>query len=154
MNLHGGINLNKVHRYQTSFADPAGGYGPLYMNRRAVSAMIARVQVDDEYYRRLYGAEPTARPLLDMWRDTSGRKLKTVVDNTAKTVGDLLDALVNGDGIYDFRFHYWHGGLEMSRQAVWINSILTGDLATSDDKASMKCSDRIVSRSRLTAPRE
>ena len=36
MNLHGGINLNKVYRYQTAFPDPPGGYGPLYMNRRAV----------------------------------------------------------------------------------------------------------------------
>lgn len=138
MNLHGGINLNKVHRYQTSFADPAGGYGPLFMNRAAVDRVIQRVRTDPSYYRQLYDADSTARPLLDMWRDTSGRKLKTVVDDIAKTAKDLLDALVNGDGIYDFRFHYWHGGLEMSRQAVWINSVLTSDLATAEDKARVK----------------
>jgi len=143
MNLHGGINLNKVHRYQTSFAEPSGGYRPLYMHRDAVNKIIERVRTDQSYYRQLYDAEPTARPLLNMWRDTTGQKLKAVVDNTTKTARDLLDALVNGDGIYDFRFHYWHGGLEMSRQAVWINSVLTSDLATDEDKARVKAASAL-----------
>jgi len=138
MNLHGGINLNKVYRYQTGFPDPPADYQPLYMDRAAVGSVIARVRSDADYYHRLYDAEPSARPLLDMWRDTSGRKLMAVVDNTAKTARELLDALVNGDGIYDFRFHYWHGGLEMSRQAVWINSVLTSDMAAAEDKARVK----------------
>jgi hypothetical protein len=138
MNLHGRINLNKVYRYQTDFPDPAGGYQPLYMHRAAVNAVIARVRSDPDYYHRLYDAEPTARPLLDMWRDASGRKLEELAASTAATARDLLDALVNGDGIYDFRFHYWHGGLEMSRQAVWIDAVLTSDLATAADRARVK----------------
>ena len=138
MNLHGGINLNKVYRYQTTFADPPGGYQPLYMNRAATASVIARVGSDPDYYRRLYDAEPTARPLLDMWRDASGRKLKELAASIADTARDLLDALVNGDGIYDFRFHYWHGGLEMSRQAIWIDSILTGTRASAEDRARVK----------------
>ena len=124
MNLHGGINLNKVYRYQTAFADPPSGYPPLFMPRAAVDAVIARVRQDPDYYRHLYNDEPTARPLLDMWRDPSGRKREELIAGIAATAHDLLDALVNGDGIYDFRFHYWHGGLEMARQAVWINAVL------------------------------
>jgi hypothetical protein len=120
MNLHGGINLNKVYRYQTSFADPPGGYQPLFMRRAAVDALIARVRSDPAEYRRLYDDEPTARPLLDMWAGKSSTLPQLVAD----TAPDLLDALVNGDGIYDFRFHYWHGGLEMTRAAVWINALL------------------------------
>jgi hypothetical protein len=124
MNLHGGINLNKVYRCQTAFADPPAGYPPLFMHRDAVDAVIARVRSDPDYYHRLYDAEPSARPLLDMWRDPSGRKREELAANIAATAHDLLDALVNGDGIYDFRFHYWHGGLEMTRQAVWIDAVL------------------------------
>jgi hypothetical protein len=138
MNLHGGINLNKVHRYQTTFDDPAGGYKPLYMSREQVRKLITRVATDEDYYKQLYNAEPTARPLLEMWRDASGRKMHELVQGTEDTAKDLLNALVNGDGIYDFRFHYWHGGLEMSRQAVWINSVLTSDLANANDKARVK----------------
>ena len=54
-------------------------------------------------------------------------KLHELAATIAATAHDLLDALVNGDGIYDFHFHYWHGGLEMTRQAVWINAVLTSD---------------------------
>jgi len=138
MNLHGGINLNKVYRYQTNFEDPPGGYSSLYMSREQTRKIVTRVRADEAYYHHLYDAEPTARLLLEMWRDTSGRKLQDVVKNVTTTARDLLNALVNGDGIYDFRFHYWHGGLEMSRQAVWINSVLTSDLSTPEDKARVK----------------
>ena len=123
MNLHGGINLNKVYRCRTDFPDPPAGQ-PMFMPRAAVDAVIARVRSDPEYYHRLYEAEPTSRPLLDMWRDPSGRKREELTASIAATAHDLLDALVNGDGIYDFRFHYWHGGLEMTRQAVRINAVL------------------------------
>jgi len=138
MNLHGGINLNKVYHCETDFPDPPAGYQPLFMRRAAVDAVSARVRSDPEYYHRLYRDESTARPLLDMWRDPSGRKLEELVANTTATAHGLLDALVNGDGIYDFRFHYWHGGLEMTRQAVWINAILTSDRATAADRARVK----------------
>ena len=142
MNLDGGINLNTVYRYKTSFADPPAGYQqgyqPLFMRRAAVDAVIDRVRSDPGYYHRLYDAEPSARPLLDMWRDASGRKLEELAAGVAATAHDLLDALVNGDGIYDFRFHYWHGGLEMTRQAVWINAVLTSDRATAEDRARVK----------------
>ena len=138
MNLHGGINLNKVQRYETSYADPPEGYRLLYMDRSAVDKVIKRVRTDESYYRFLYNAESGSRPLLDMWRDASSLKLKALVDNTAKTAHDLLDALVNGGGIYDFHFHYWMGGLEMSRKAVWINSVLTSDRADAEDKARVK----------------
>jgi hypothetical protein len=138
MNLHGGITLNKVYRYQSAFADPAGGYVPLFMSRDAVNAVITRVRSDEDYYHRLYDAEPTARPLLDMWRDDSGAKLKELGAGVSNTSRDLLDALVNGDGIYDFRFHYWHGGLEMARAAVWIESALTDDRITAKEAASAK----------------
>ena len=138
MNLHGGINLNKVYRCQTAFADPPDGYQPLFRGRAAVAPVIARVRSDPDYYHRLYDAEPSARPLLEMWRDPSGAKLHELAGSIAATARDLLDALVNGDGIYAFPFHYWHGGLEMTRQAVWINAILTSDLASAEDRARVK----------------
>jgi hypothetical protein len=96
------------------------------------------VRSDPDYYHRLYDDEPSARPLLDMWRDTSGRKLAELAAGISGTAHDLLDALVDGDGIYAFRFHYWHGGLEMIRQAVWIDAILTDPRASDEDRARVK----------------
>jgi hypothetical protein len=145
MNLHGGINLNKVYRYQTAFADPVGGHLPLFMSGAAVNAVIARVRSDEDYYHRLYDAEPSARPLLDMWRDDSGTKLKELVAGVSNTSRDLLDALVNGDGIYDFRFHYWHGGLEMARAAVWTESALADNRITAKEAASAKTAAALYS---------
>ncbi|MGD0362295.1 MAG: aryl-sulfate sulfotransferase, partial [Bryobacteraceae bacterium] len=138
MNLLGGINLNKVYRCPTEFADPPGAYQPLFMPRAAVDALIGRVRSGPDDYHRLYNDEPAARPLLDMWRDPSGAKLHELAAGIAATAHDLLDALVNGDGIYDFHYHYWHGGLEMTRQAVWINAVLTSDRATAADRAGVK----------------
>ena len=138
MDLHGGITLNKVYRIQTDFPDPPGGYRPLYMNPAAVDALIARVRTDPAEYHRLYDAEPSARPLLDMWRDPTGAKIHELAAEVSGTAHDLLDALVNGDGIYNFKFHYWMGGLEMTRAAVWIDAILTDPRASAEDRARMK----------------
>ncbi|MGA2134377.1 MAG: hypothetical protein ABSH50_18960 [Bryobacteraceae bacterium] len=137
MNLHGGINLSKVYRYQTAFADPPAGYPPLFMNQSAVDAVIARVRSDKDYYHRLYDAEPTARPLLAMWAGQP-QGLSKLVAEIATTAHDLLDGLVNGDGIYHFKFHYWMGGLEMIRSAVWIHAVLTNPEATAEDIARVK----------------
>src|ERR1019366_6579183 len=127
MNLHGGINLNKVYRCQTAFADPPDGtnlFSGVAPQSLPSSPACAPTPITNH---RLYDAEPSAGPLLEMWRDPSGAKLHELAGSIAATARDLLDALVNGDGIYAFPFHYWHGGLEMTRQAVWINAILTSD---------------------------
>ena len=75
MNLHGGFNLNKIHRYVLTFPDPPGGYGGLYNNASLVQGIIARLRNGPDasnYYRYLYNAESTARPLVDMWADATG----------------------------------------------------------------------------------
>ena len=108
------------------------------MRRAAVERIIDRVRTDQDWYRHLYSAEPTARPLLEMWRDSTGRKRRDVVSNTAAVARDLLNALENGNGIYHFRFHYWHGGLEMSRQAMWINAVLSSPEASAGERQSVK----------------
>jgi hypothetical protein len=35
-----------------------------------------------------------------------------------RTIPDIADSLVNGQGIYSSEYHYWHGGLAMSRDAA------------------------------------
>ena len=62
--------------------------------------------------------EPTAQPLVDAWRDESGVKTKALCDDIAAFASRLLDTYVNGNGIYDFFYQYWMGGVEMSRRTV------------------------------------
>src|SRR5262249_20363783 len=138
MNLHAGINLGKLMSYPTDFTDPKAGYGALYMEPDALRRLIQRVRTDDAYYRYLYGAEPTIRPVLDMWRDTTGTKLREVVLNITDLAHDLLQALVNGDGIYDQRLHYWQGGVEMDRMALWIDEALASGQLAPADRARVK----------------
>jgi hypothetical protein len=144
MNLHGGVNLNKIHRYDLTFPDPKRGYGALYLDGAILRRNIKKLRQDRQgphgngFYGYLYAAEPTVRDLLDMWADMSGTKTKGAAGAITGTARDLLNALVNGDGIYDFRFHYWHGGLEMMRKGVWIDSVLADGRITFTERASVK----------------
>ena len=79
-----------------------------------------------------------SRPLVDMWADASGRKLRRAIDRVSETARSLLDALVNGDGIYDFRYHYWHGGLAMMRHGVWIDQILADPQTSPEQRRRIK----------------
>jgi hypothetical protein len=132
MNLHAGINLNKVYRYPVA-AELKAAAKPLYMSASAVEKLAARVGKDPVYSRRLASAEASAIPMLDFWREGSFKR-RDVATQIAKLSHDFLDAMVNGNGIYDFFFHYWMGGLQMSREAIWINAILGSADAGPADK--------------------
>jgi len=144
MNLHGGVNLNKIHRLELAFADPPQGYGAMFMPAEAREALIAKLRQDTKgphaggFHGYLYHAEPYARPLVDFWHDTSGQKVQEVVGSIDNLAHDLLDEMVNGDGIYSFPYHYWHGGLAMSRMAVWMDQALAGDVITEQERADIK----------------
>lgn len=122
--LYAGINLNKVYRYQLTYPDPPEGVQPLYMPRDQLLQIVNRVRSVPAYYQYLYSAEPTARPLLEMWRDSKGEK----VDRQAARILDLarswLDAEVNGEGMHDRLYSYWHGGLQADMAAPIANELL------------------------------
>jgi hypothetical protein len=132
MNLHSGINLNKLHRYPVD-ADLKTAAKPLYMSRTAVEKMAFQTRQDPGYFRHLWDADPTARGLMDYWQQDP-RKHDELVAEVRGLAHDLVQSLVNGNGIYDFRLHYWMAGLEMSRSANWISAILGSSAATAEDK--------------------
>ncbi|MBW3624321.1 MAG: hypothetical protein KY468_13015 [Armatimonadetes bacterium] len=144
MNLHGGVNLNKLHRLALSYPDPKQGFGALFMERAARDRMIAKLRADKSgphgkgYYNYLYNADPYARDLIDMWSDPSGEKAKKAVAEVMETAGKMLNAYVNGGGIYDFNYAYWMGGLEMSRKGLWIDQALAHDGTSPQDRARAK----------------
>ena len=130
MNLHAGFSLNKIHRYILDLpAAPAEAHG-LYLDRDALVAMIEQIRADKTgphgrgYYSHLYNAEPTLRPLWDAWADRSGKKARELAAAVIARSRDLADSFVNGQGIYSFQYHYWHGGLAMTRDAVLIAHLL------------------------------
>ncbi|MFN7918907.1 MAG: hypothetical protein U0Q16_02350 [Bryobacteraceae bacterium] len=138
MNLHGGINLNKVLRYDAQGWNPSGA--GLYMTAEATRQVRDRVRTDLAYFRELYSAEPTARDLLDLWRDSTGATARKMAADTAEFSRKMLDALVNGNGIYSELYHYWHGGLEMSRRAIFITELLASDQLTAAEKDKLRAS--------------
>lgn len=144
MNLRGGINLNKVHRVQVDYPDPKRGYGTLFLDAAAVQRIIQKLREDKGgpygkgYYHRLFEGEPSCRELLAAWANPAGggvQKLAAEIDATARR---LLDHLVQGDGIYDEHFHYWHGGLAMTRQGMLLDSLLATGLVGPAEKARLK----------------
>jgi hypothetical protein len=138
MNLHGGVNLNKAYRWSAPFPDPPGGYTSLYMNNQAMNQIIQRVQTDTNYYNALKVAQPEIIPLLDMWRDTTGAQAQQLAAQIISVAQTFLDTLCNKSGVYDFNYHYWHGGLEMSRRAAFINELLRGNQVSAATKQSLK----------------
>lgn len=141
MNLHGGLNLNKTYRYDLVFNDPSSGYGHLFMPSSVLSAMVTRLRQGDAAYKSyLDSAEPTARPLIAMWADSTGVQTHSVATNTTVLAASILDALVNGEGIYDTTYHYWHGGLAMGGRGVYIDSVLADSLTSPTDRVSNKAS--------------
>lgn len=144
MNLHAGFNLNKLHRYTIDFPDPPGGYGGLYMDRKAVEALKAKLREDKKgphgggFHQYLYNAEPTARPLIDMWADAKPDKLRLAIAEIRKTASDMLRTFVEGDGVYSFQWHYWMGGVVLMRHAIWIDQILADSRTTEAERRQVK----------------
>jgi hypothetical protein len=138
MNLHGGINLNKAYRYNANFSDPAGGYTSMYMDNQSVDQLIQKVRTSDAYYNYVKLWEPELAPMLDMWRDTSGRQAQTVADDITNTAQRFLDALVNGGGVYDGTFAYWLGGVQLARWAPFLNELLRGNQVNAATKQRLK----------------
>ena len=136
MNLHGGINLNKIARLQFQFPDPPQGYGAMYMSKEAAQAMIQRIRTDRDFYNFAYGAVSYYRDLIDMWKDDTGERVHLMATSLWKGAHDGLNTLVNGGGIY--AFGYWHAGLEASRALMRADQVLSSDLATEADKLAVR----------------
>lgn len=144
MNAHGGFNLNKIHRYRLGYPDPPQGYGAMFMPRETLDRTIEKLRADTQgvhgmgYHNYLYSREPYARPLVDFWFDPSADRVQRVSDDVATLAREIIDAFVNGQGIMDFRFHYWHGGLKMSDMATWVDQLLASDAASAEQRAAAK----------------
>jgi len=145
MNLHGGINLNKVHRYQLDFPDPPQGYGAMFMSRDVLDRMMEKLRADTAdphhgggYHYYLYHAEPSARPLIDFWKNPTAEAISTVTERLRSEAQTLLNGYVNGDGIYNNVGVYWYGGLQASRLIVWIDEVLASEIATEEEKAAAR----------------
>jgi hypothetical protein len=110
-------------------AEPAEANG-LYVDRETLVGMIQKIRADKTgpyghgYYNHLYNDEPTFRPLWDTWADPSGTKARALAAAVIARSRDLAESLVNGQGIYSFQYHYWLGGLAMSRDTALIAHLL------------------------------
>jgi len=122
-NIHGGISLNKVHRVRADFADQAGAGS--FMEPSVIQGMIARLrQGDRAYYDYLYNADPTARDIVDAWKDATGVRTRGLVQRVGTFGQKLLNAMVNKDGIHEFEYTYWNGASQMAAQAFLLSLAL------------------------------
>jgi len=130
MALFGGITLSKVapiHCVGDLFPRPSNG---LYLDASVVRGMIQTLRTESggqpggPYYQALLAADPALIDLWRAWADASGASARALASDIQERARVMLDAMVNRFGIYDFNTHYWHGGLAMSRDAVFINGLL------------------------------
>jgi hypothetical protein len=144
MNIVGGINLNKVHRYIVDFPDPKGGYGGLFMDKASVDAVKKRVK-DDKlgplgkgYFGYLYQADSAARSLFDLWGEPGRELFDKQVAATLEVARDLLETLANGRGIFSFPYHYWHGGSRMAAELPMLDQLLGDTRCTPEQRKKLK----------------
>ena len=138
MNLHGGVNLNKIQRLTLDFPDPPRGYGSMYVDKKVTEARIARMRADKDYFSWCYNVDPYTRPLMDAWKDGTAAGIAKVMKPINDDATGIVDQLVNKGGIYGFQYHYWHGGLAMSRLLTYIDQVLASDLASPEEKRVAK----------------
>lgn len=137
MNRHAGLNLTKLAAMPADFPDPPQGFGSPFMRREALDRLRSSLRADPARVAAMIQRDPQARELVEFWADPSEERVGKVVQRVMATARDLVDALVNGDGIYNFRFHYWHGGLEMSRALLWIDQALALPQLSAPDRAQL-----------------
>lgn len=138
MNLHAGINLNKLHRLQFDYPDPSGGYGSLYMDAAVVRRMIARVRQEPDYQKFLLRTSPGSTDLVNLWADATGVKARKGVEDLVAKSARLLDIMVNGNGIYDFGTHYWMGGSQMLKNLLDADQLLATGQLTKQEAVRVK----------------
>jgi hypothetical protein len=139
MNIHSGINLNKISRLQFDFPAPAQGFGTMYMPAGAAKALIEHVRSDKAYYSFVYNAVSYYRDLIDMWRDDTGQRVHAMAGGIWAMAHDALERAVNQGGIIgDHGFSYWHGGLDASRSLLRADQVLASELATPADQQAVK----------------
>ena len=73
-----------------------------------------------------------------MWRNTSGAKGQQIDGQIVTFAQSLLDTLVNRSGVYDFYDHYWLGGTQMSRWAIFIDELLRTNQVTGAKRVQLK----------------
>jgi hypothetical protein len=138
INVHAGINLGKLQALGSAGAPRLDPRRALYTDPRRIERVAERVRLDEAYYRRLYGEEPSARPLLDHWRAPSDRTRTALVETVTGQGRALLEALVHGDGIHDPRASYWLGGLTMTRLVPWIGALLLDPGTSPEERARVE----------------
>jgi hypothetical protein len=138
MNLDGGFNLDKISRFQLEYEDPPAGYRPMFLDADTLNSIIDRVRSDPAYAKWLGSAEPMVGPLLKIWTDPSGAAAIEAASEIIAYAGKFLDALVNRGGIYDREFHYWHGGLGMTRRSVVIGELLRSNQLSEPMRSRLK----------------
>jgi hypothetical protein len=147
MNLHGLMDLTRLNSYVLTFADPPQGYGRLFMEPEILQRMIAKLQDEvrrglnqysGPYYSYLFNAEPYARSLIDMWADPTGAKARIVLTNATAVARSYLDAVVNKDGIYEFDYAYWTGGLKASGQMPLLDGLLVRSDLSAAERTQVK----------------
>ena len=142
-NTFGGpVTLTKLAAMKFDFPSPPRGDWGLYMDKPELQNVIERIRstkgLNGGFYRRLYNTDTMTRPLIDAWADESGSKMQAVAAKITDLARDLVDEMVNGKGIYSFKYHYWQGGLEMMRVGLWIDQALASSQLTLEERQNVK----------------
>ena len=136
-NLHGGINLNKLHRLPFDFPAPEEGFGSPFLAQKQIDRLKQSVRENPGGAALgLMNAEPEFKTVMEMWADPTGTKASAIAKRIGEETTTRLNKYVNGNGIHDME-GYWHGSLAATRLIPVIDQLLVEGVLSDADRKKM-----------------
>ena len=143
-NLHAGISLKKLKRFTVDYPDSKASFAGMFADPSVFERLQAMLRAEppkpgvQNFGSRVASEDELSRRWLELWADTSGTKSKVAVASILATAKTLLNAYVNGAGVYDHTGQYWKGGSQMNSAALTTAYLMgTNDLSP-EDRAKLK----------------
>ncbi|MHB9024244.1 MAG: hypothetical protein ACYC7E_08720 [Armatimonadota bacterium] len=143
MNIHSGINLNTVAFLPATYPDPVQGYGNLYASSSVWKKVAEELRAEREkggntLFNQQYQSNPYFKPMLEVWASPTPESAKKAADEIATHAKNLLDTLVNTEGIYNHSMHYFMAASTIASYLVWTDMLLGMDLLTPEQRTQVK----------------
>jgi len=108
------------------------------MSREALDNLIHRARTDENYYQFLRHADGYFIPVLEMWRDRTGRLVHEAAAKVEERARETVRLLLESHGIMHKSTQYYEGVFFFINYFYMADQVLASEFATDEDRAKVK----------------